>query len=73
MVRDVCDKRPCSFCTSSNVCLADLNHSVIADKYLSHFPCVSATVLFSRSHSKPMKMGFEEKGVSLVGSHGMPS
>lgn len=70
---DACVRRPCSFWVSSSVCTVVHSHSLMAIMYLSCFPCVNATVFWSRSHLKPMKTGFKEKLVSLDGSHGIPN
>jgi hypothetical protein len=73
MANNAWDNRPCNFCTCSRSCAVVRNQSFIAFMYFKRFAVVRQTLPFSRSHVKPMKVGVEEKGVSLESSQGIPS
>jgi len=54
------------------VCVRIGLHSAIALWYLSIFFSSKETVLFSKSHSRPMKVVVDANGMSLEVCHGMP-
>ena len=69
---DACVSLPSSFCSSRRVCVLADAQACKAAKYLCHFVSTRATVRFSRSHVKPMKVGVDENGMSFDGSQGIP-
>ena len=64
---------PCNFCTSTRECVHLEFQSISALTYLTCLDSVRVTMWFTRSHFRPMKLGFEEIGMSLDNSQGMSS